>query len=160
VSADLSTLRFEMLDETHIPQIMEIEPKVNGSPWSEQAFKNELGHDYGYFRVALLDGKVCGYGGLWILVDEAHITTVAVSQEHQRLGIGWRIMVDLLEAAQERKAIAATLEVRAGNEAALKLYDKLGFDRVAIRPKYYPDNREDAVVMWLYDLEKWEPPTR
>lgn len=156
----MKTLRFETLTEEHIAPIVEIEARVQTCPWSDQAFRNELGHAFGYFRVAFLEGQIVGYGAIWMLVDEAHITTVAVSPDHQRHGIGWKIMLDLLEEAKDRGAIAATLEVRASNAAAIQLYEKLGFLRVAVRPKYYPDNREDAVVMWLYDLNEWEPPKR
>ena len=94
-----------------------------------------------------------------MVVDEAHITTIAVAPDRHRMGIGERLVVDLLLRARERGMVCSTLEVRAGNLAAIGLYEKLGYVRSAVRKRYYPDNHEDAVVMWLEGLESWEPPT-
>ena len=154
----LTTLRFEPIREDRIPLILEIERQVNTAAWSERSFRNELDHKHGIFLTAIEKGDVVGYGGVWLVVDEAHITTIAVEPAHQRLGIGQRLVIELLNAAREKGMTCATLEVRAGNEAAIQLYKKLGFEIAATRKGYYPDNKEDAVVMWLYDLSAWEPP--
>lgn len=154
----LTTLRFEPLQEAHIAPILAIESRTNGAPWSERSFRNELDHERGIFLVAIVGGEVIGYGGVWLVIDEAHVTTVAVAQEHQRQGIGERLMVELLKKSKERGMLCSTLEVRAGNGAAIALYEKLGYVVSARRKGYYPDNREDAIVMWLYDLPTWEPP--
>jgi ribosomal-protein-alanine N-acetyltransferase len=154
------TLRFVPIQEDHIPAILKIEHEANSAPWSERSFRNELDHPHGIFLVALVDGRVVGYGGVWLVIDEAHITTVAVAEEHRRQGIGWRIMVELLEKAKERGMACSTLEVRAGNPGAIELYRRLGYEVSATRKGYYPDNREDAVVMWMHDLQTWEPPRR
>ncbi|RYG26319.1 ribosomal-protein-alanine N-acetyltransferase [bacterium] len=148
-----ATLRFEPLREDHLPAILEIERQVNGSPWSEKSFRNEIDHPHGIFRVAIEGGQVVGYGGLWLVIDEAHVTNVAIAPTHQRQGIGRRLMVQLLEAAKSAGMICATLEVRAGNGPALHLYESLGFERTAVRRGYYPDNKEDAVVMWRHNLD-------
>jgi len=158
--SDLATLRFEALEVGHIPHLLKIEAQVNTAPWSERAFMNELVNSNAVFRVAFLNGQVVGYGGVWLLVDEAHITTVAVDPSHHRKGIGWKLVAELLYAAKEAGMDCSTLEVRAGNEAALRLYERFGFVREAVRKRYYPDNQEDAVVMWLYDLPEWEVPAR
>lgn len=155
----LKTLRFERLHEAHIPAILQIESQANGAPWSERSFRNELDHSHGVFLVAILDGSVVGYGGCWLVIDEAHITTVAVAEEHRRKGIGRRLMLEILELAKEKGMLASSLEVRAGNEAAITMYERLGYLAVSRRKGYYPDNREDAIVMWLHDLDQWEPPT-
>lgn len=147
------TLRFEPLQEGHLPAILEIERQVNGSPWSEKSFRNEIDHRHGIFRVALENGEVVGYGGLWLVIDEAHVTNVAIAPTHQRRGIGRRLMIQLLEGAKTAGMTCATLEVRAGNAPALSLYEKLGFERSAVRRGYYPDNKEDAVVMWRHNLD-------
>jgi [ribosomal protein S18]-alanine N-acetyltransferase len=154
----LTTLRFEPLREDHILAILAIEKTANTAPWSDKSFRNELDNPHGVFRVAIVDGEVVGYGGVWLVVDEAHVTTIAVAESHRRLGIGRRLMVELLKLSRERDMVCSTLEVRAGNEAAIHLYERLGYERTAIRKAYYPDNREDAVVMWLYELDRWEPP--
>lgn len=145
------SLRLVPLEAAHLPAIVEIEKRSNSSPWSERSFVNELDHPHGVFLVALDGDEVVGYGGVWVMIDEAHVTTVAVAPEHRRRGIGRRIVAALLEAAAERGTTCATLEVRASNGAAIGLYESLGFVRSAIRKRYYPDNREDAVVMWKHD---------
>ncbi len=154
----LKTLRFEQIQASHIPAILVIEKENNAAPWSERSFQNELDHPYGIFLVALLQGELVAYGGVWLVIDEAQITTVSVAPSHRREGIGQRLMVELLEKAKLAGMVCSTLEVRAGNEAAIKLYEKLGFNVVATRKGYYPDNKEDAVVMWMYNLDTWEPP--
>lgn len=148
-----ATLRFEGLHEAQLPAILEIENVVNGSPWSERSFRNEIDHPHGLFRVALEDGVVVGYGGVWLVIDEAHVTNVAVAPAFQRQGIGRRLMIELLRAARDKGMSCATLEVRAGNAPALHLYEALGFERTAVRRGYYPDNKEDAVVMWRHRLD-------
>lgn len=155
--APLKTLRFEPLTEAHIPRVAEIEQVSNGAPWSEKSFRNELTSPQSVFRVAIESGKVVGYAGLWLIIDEAHITTVAVDPEMRRKGIGHQAVIEILKLAQQAGMLCATLEVRAGNEAAITLYERLGFERVAVRKGYYPDNKEDAIVMWLYNLKSWTP---
>jgi ribosomal-protein-alanine N-acetyltransferase len=118
-----------------------------------------LSHKQGRFLVADLEGKVVGYAGMWLLIDEVHITTVAVAPEYRRQGIAWRLMVVLLEEAKELGATCSTLEVRAGNTGAITMYERLGYVSAAKRKSYYPDNAEDAVVMWLHGLHEWEPPS-
>ena len=152
------TLRFEALRADHIPKILEIETKTNGAPWSERAFQNELTHQDRIFLVAIVGGEVVGYGGVWLIIDEAHVTTLAIAESARRQGIGELLMIDLLNKSKEAGMVCSTLEVRAGNEAAIHLYEKLGYTIAAKRKGYYPDNKEDAAVMWLYDLEKWQPP--
>ncbi len=147
----LKTLRFEPLGESRLPEVLEIEARSHRSPWSEASFRMELGHPAGIFLLAILDGGVAGYGGCWVLVDEAHITNVVVAEERRRQGIGLRLMKEILHRAAERGAVCATLEVRAGNQAAIALYEGMGFLSAGLRKGYYPD-KEDAVIMWLHDL--------
>lgn len=152
----LATLRFEKLTESHIPSILAIEARTNNAPWSERSFRNELDHSHGIFLTAILNGEVIGYGAIWLVIDEAHVTTIAVTEEHHRKGIGERLMRDLLSRAKEAGMVCSTLEVRASNSPAIRLYEKLGFVVTARRKQYYPDNKEDAIVMWQYDLTNWE----
>lgn len=154
---NLKTMRFEPLDEGKIPAILEIERVSNPSPWSERSFRNELDNPQSVFRTVHVDGKLVGYGGLWTVVDEAHITTVAIAPEARQHGLGKRLMNELLGEAKGRGMASATLEVRASNAAARALYERLGFEEAAVRKGYYPDNREDAIVMWLYNLGDWTP---
>ncbi len=154
----LKTLRFEPIQENHIPAILDIERVTNGAPWSERSFRNELDHVHGIFLTAFQDGQVIGFGGIWCVIDEAHITTVAIREDCRRQGIGEKLMVELLSRAKTKGMTCSTLEVRASNDAAVKLYEKIGFIETARRKGYYPDNREDAVVMWMHNLQTWDPP--
>ena len=154
----MKTLRFEPIQVGHIPAILEIEKVSNSAPWSEKSFHNEIDHKYGIFLVGLLQGEVIAYGGVWLVVDEAHVTTIAVAPEHRKQGVGKRLMIELLAKSKAAGMVCSTLEVRASNEPAIKMYENFGYNIAATRKGYYPDNKEDAVVMWLYDLDKWEPP--
>lgn len=145
-------MEFVPLSLELIPAILEIEKTSQGAPWSEKSFTNELKNPHSYFLVALERQNVIGYGGVWLIQDEAHVTTITVSQDHRRKGIGKQLMHELIKGSMERKANCMTLEVRVSNEPAIRLYDSLGFARAAVRKNYYPDNQEDAYIMWLYDL--------
>lgn len=146
-------LRFEQFTESHLARVVEIERLSHSSPWSEASFRNEFDAPQSVFIVAIADGQVIGYGGAWVLIDEAHITNVAVHPEYRGRSIGRKLMVEVLARAKERGAECATLEVRASNDPAIKLYESMGFVTAAARKAYYPDNKEDALVMWLHDLE-------
>jgi [ribosomal protein S18]-alanine N-acetyltransferase len=154
----LRGIRFEPLQEAHILPILEIEKVTNTAPWSERSFRNEITNPHAIFLTAIHNGKVVGYGGVWMVVDEAHVTTVAIEESLRGQGAGKRLMVELLKRAKDKGMTCSTLEVRASNEPAIKLYEKLGYDSTARRKAYYPDNKEDAVVMWLHNLQSWEPP--
>jgi ribosomal-protein-alanine N-acetyltransferase len=156
-TVDLRSLRYEPLKESHFPRILEIEKDSNTAPWSEKSFKNELSNPQSVFIVAFLGSKIAGFGGLWLCVDEAHITTIAIAPEFRRNGLGKALMVQLLNRAQDKGMTCSTLEVRAGNEAAINLYKQLGYVDTARRRGYYPDNHEDALVMWMHDLQSWTP---
>ncbi len=160
MARSLKTLRLEPIQETHLPVMLEIEKLSNSSPWSERSFRNEIDHPHGVMLAAVLDGEVVGYGGGWLVVDEIHITNVAVHPEARGLGIARRLMIELLTRAQQAGMSCSTLEVRVGNAVAIGLYESLGYRVTSRRKEYYPDNKEDAVVMWLYDLGSWEPVSR
>jgi ribosomal-protein-alanine N-acetyltransferase len=130
---DLKTLRFVDLEEQYIPAILEIEQEANSAPWSERSFRGELDNPDRIFVVVLSGGKVVGYGGIWLIIDEAHVTTVAVKSDMRRMGIGRKIMIELLGRAKDANMLCSTLECRASNEAAVRLYEELGYQRTALR---------------------------
>jgi ribosomal-protein-alanine N-acetyltransferase len=99
---------------------------------------------------------VVGYGGLWLMVDEAHVTSVAVHPFCRGRGLGELLMLSLMDVAMRMGARFVTLEVRVSNTVARALYEKLGFHEAGIRPRYYTDNNEDAVVMWSEELRSAE----
>lgn len=133
-------------------EVIDLERESHSSPWSRAAFEAELAHPHGRFLVARLDGQLVAYGALWLLIDEAHIINLAVSKRVRRQGIGLKLMKELLGAAKDAGILCATLEVRAGNVAAISLYESMGFQKTTVRKRYYPDDNEDAIVMWCHDL--------
>jgi ribosomal-protein-alanine N-acetyltransferase len=100
--------------------------------------------------------QVVGFGGMWILYDEAHVTTIGVAPTHRGKGLGELLLVDLFEHAWQRNAEWLTLEVRVSNESAQSLYHKYGFSRQGLRRRYYSDNGEDAYIMWSPSLHSAE----
>lgn len=149
----LGSLTLEAMQEEHIPAILEIERRCYSAPWSEEAFLSELRNRAAVYLVAQLEGQLVGFGGMWLVVEEAHITTLAVDPPFRGLGIGERLLNALLSIAVERGMERATLEVRVGNLVAQNLYRKYGFQAVAVRKQYYANNKEDALVMWLEGLQ-------
>jgi ribosomal-protein-alanine N-acetyltransferase len=122
-------------------------------PWTEGVFNDELSAENRTYLVAE-DGVVCGFGGVMLVGDEAHITNLLVAAEHRGQGIGRRLMIGLIEAAIEEGARHLTLEVRSENEAARFLYSGLGLAPVGLRPGYYDD--DDALIMWAHDIDSAE----
>ncbi len=149
----LPQLAIEPMRAEDIPEIMRIERMCFVTPWHENAFYNELHHQPACYLVAKVNERVAGYGGMWVIMDEAHITTLAVHPDYRRHHIGERLLLALLEVAIARRARKATLEVRISNIAAQNLYTKYGFRTVAIRKGYYADTREDALIMWAGDMQ-------
>jgi ribosomal-protein-alanine N-acetyltransferase len=131
-----------------LPAVHAIERASFSVPWPDDAYRNELlTNRLASYVVARAGDEVVGFGGLWVMVDEAHITTFAVDPRWRRRGIGEWLLHALLDRAVARQAREATLEVRLSNMPARRLYEKYGFRPVGIRPRYYSDNGEDALIM-------------
>jgi ribosomal-protein-alanine N-acetyltransferase len=136
-----------------IKEVMEIETDVYNSPWNRVSFVNELRHNkYASYFVYEVEQEIVAYGGIWNVLDEAHITNIAVKKAHQKKGIGQKMLSYLETKAFGKGANGMTLEVRASNEAAIALYEKCGYKSWGVRPKYYTDNNEDAIIMWKMNL--------
>lgn len=134
----------------HVVPVAAIEAASFPVPWSLNAFVQEiLQNSMAEYLVALRNGEVAGYAGAWLILDEAHVTNVAVRPDLRRLGIGRRLMEKLVERVFFLGARKMTLEVRASNLEALTLYESLGFCTKGVRRRYYEDTGEDALVMWL-----------
>lgn len=132
-----------------IDEVLNIEKLCFSTPWSREAFKAEVeGNHCARYVVAELDGRVIGYGGMWIILDEAHITNLAVHPDYRGRGVGEALMKGLINTASRLKVDGMTLEVRVSNHIAQNLYKKLGFVSVGVRKAYYSDNGEDALIMW------------
>lgn len=144
------TPSYRYMNLMDLDDIMEVERLSFTLPWSREAFYRELtDNPYAYYIVADIDGKAIGYGGVWIVVDEAHITNIAVRPEYRGKKIGETLLKQLQNLAREKGAKTMTLEVRVSNHVAQNLYRKLGFKNGGIRKGYYTDNFEDALVMWV-----------
>jgi len=131
-----------------LAQVHRIERASFSVPWPDAAYQSELqGNRLASYLVARADEGLVGYGGIWLMVDEAHITTFAVDPAWRRQRVGETLLMALLDLAIARHAREATLEVRLSNLAARRLYEKYGFRPVGVRPRYYSDNGEDALIM-------------
>ncbi len=136
-----------------LDEVIAIERKVFSAPWSRSLYRDELAiTDTRRYLVASEHRRVVGYVGLMMILDEAHVTTIAVDSAHQGRGIGKLLLYRVLLDAIALGATCATLEVRVSNTAAQALYHQFGFVPAGIRKNYYADVNEDGLVMWAYGL--------
>ena len=133
-----------------IPAVVEIEQEAFATPWTQEIFVHEMtGNDYAHYIVAVEDDEVIGHCGMWVVLDECHITNVAVRKHMRGHGIGEALMRKAIELCKANDVRLMTLEVRVSNHTAQNLYRKLGFQDGGIRKNYYTDDHEDALVMWV-----------
>lgn len=145
-----TTINFRPLAAADIPAIVKLEAESFYDAWNENMLQNELGNELTTYIVMEVAGKLMGYAGFWLVAGEAQITRVAIWDEERGQGYGTRLTAALVNKAWELGAEAITLEVRESNMAAQKAYLTCGFASEGIRPNYYEDNHENAVIMWLY----------
>jgi ribosomal-protein-alanine N-acetyltransferase len=146
------TISIEPMRHTDLDAVVRIDRRCFPSPWLPTSYLTELSNRAACYLVARIGQDIVGYAGLWVIMDEAHITTLAVDPEQQRRKIGERMLLALLDEAILRGASHVTLEVRESNRAAQRLYCKYGFHNAAIRKSYYTDNGENALVMWCEEI--------
>ncbi len=143
-------MTFRLMTEDDIDEVLVLERRSFTLPWSREAFYNELNHNqYALYIVLEDEGKIVGYCGAWLVIDEAHITNIAILPEYRGRRLGEGLLRKMMDIAIERGAKVMTLEVRVSNIIAQSLYEKLGFQKGGIRKRYYTDNGEDALVMWV-----------
>ena len=141
-----------------LAQVMQIERESFSVPWEEAAFVQEIEQNACARYIALReDGDVLAYAGMWFLMDEAHVTNVAVREGARGRGLGEEIMRALMQLAADCGMRWMSLECRRSNLVAQNLYHKLGFVDVGYRKRYYEDNQEDALVMALLSLPEGNP---
>ena len=144
--ADLVIRRGE---EKDILAIEELEKQCFATPWSYESLKYDIvENNRALYLVAEIEGEIVGYVGIWKIVDEGHITNVAVSPAYRRKHIASALLETLFRVTERAGVVQHTLEVRAGNEGAIKLYEGFGFKEAGLRKGYYEDNGEDAIIMW------------
>lgn len=140
--------RFMTVDD--IDGVMKVETSAFTVPWKREAFYNELVHNQFAKYIVMTDNdQVIGYCGMWLILDEAHITNIAVLPEYRGRKLGEALLMQSKLLAMQHQAATMTLEVRVSNHVAQNLYKKLGFKPGGIRKNYYTDNNEDALVMWV-----------
>lgn len=142
----------KMLPE-HIDGVMTVENLSFSIPWSRESFIDEVTvNTFARYFCAKLNDTVIGYAGMWKVFDEGHITNIAVHPEFRNTGIGSLLMEHMIKTAKSEGITSMTLEVRKGNSAAIRLYEKYNFSVQGLRKGYYADNREDALIMWKTDM--------
>ena len=137
----------EMLPED-LDEVCRIEAENFSEPWSRNGFLDSMKEPGTCYLTVLAEGSVVGYCGMLQVLDEADITNVAVDGRYRSQGIGFAMLSRLMEYGKERGVAAFTLEVRQSNAAAIRLYEKLGFENCGIRKNFYAKPTENAVIMW------------
>ncbi len=148
----MTTITIDLMKLEDLDQVLEVEKASFSDPWTHQAFEMEVNgkNRFAYYLVARQGDEVVGYLGIWIILNEAHVTNIAIKPSHRKKGIAKELLNFFFNQARLRDVDAVTLEVRASNEPAQNLYRKLGFVEMGIRSKYYQNNNEDALIMWKF----------
>lgn len=139
----------DFMKEEDIDEILDISSLSFSISWSKNSYIQELTNPVARYLVAKIDNKVIGFIGTWIVLDESHITNIAVHPNHRKQGIASKLVEELLNYCKSQGCISYTLEVRSTNKAAKSLYEKYNFKQDGVRKGYYEDNKEDAIIMWL-----------
>lgn len=141
------------LKSEHIDSVFAINNLCFTIPWSRESIEKEIENNtLAKYVVAKKSGIVMGYAGMWRILDEGHITNIAVHPEYRGIGTGSLLLEALVEICKIEFITSMTLEVRKSNLIAQNLYKKYGFIEEGIRKEYYADNKEDALIMWKYDI--------
>ena len=143
----------DLMNKTDLPEVLDIERESFSSPWTEGMFTRELNSTHSVCLAARInvEGKsviVVAYIIFWLVADEVHLHNLAVKKEYRRQGLAFNLMEAMAEIAGKNEITDQTLEVRKSNAEAIKLYEKCGFVVKGIRPLYYTDTHEDALIMW------------
>ena len=140
-------IRIIKMDESHVSEVAALEKCCFSDPWSERSVASELTNPLSLWLVAVDEEKTVGYVGSQTVIDETDMMNIAVDSNYRRRGIAEMLVNALVDALRERGSRCLTLEVRASNEPAKRLYDKLGFQQVGLRKNYYRNPREDAHIL-------------
>jgi len=142
-------MKIRRMNFMDVDAVLKVENEAFTTPWSRAAFEAETSdNELAYYLVVDVGGVIAGYAGMWLIIDEAHVTNIALAAAYRGAGLGEQLVRALMELARERGAVSMTLEVRVSNVKAQALYTKLGFVSRGKRRNYYTDNREDALIMW------------
>lgn len=147
-------IKIQRMKKSDVDSVIEIEARAYGEHhWSKESFLNELSNDLArYYAAFNRDGNLIGYAGCWQILEEVHITNIAVSPDFRRHKVGEALLKRIIDDCYENKAKYITLEVRVSNTAAINLYEKYGFKSLGTRKGYYQNNNEDALIMWTENI--------
>ncbi|MDT8862397.1 ribosomal protein S18-alanine N-acetyltransferase [Alkalihalobacillus sp. MEB130] len=148
IEQEKETVRFMTVDDLDV--VLEVERDSFTTPWDPSIFLNELTtNQFANYLVYEVNGDIIGYCGLWIVMDEAQVTNVAIRSTYRGQGHGERLLRYVISFLKQMGVLKLSLEVRVSNYVAQNLYRKIGFVEGGIRKNYYADNLEDALVMWV-----------
>lgn len=147
-------MKISPMQKSQVDEVLKIEEQAYGEHhWSKDSFYGELSNNLAHYYSAFdLDNNLIGYAGAWQILDEAHITTIAVKPELKRRKIGEALLNRILEDCYKNEIKYITLEVRVSNAPAISLYEKYGFKSLGTRKGYYQNNNEDALIMWTENI--------
>ena len=138
-------MQIDRMIKEDAPYLAELDIKCFAVPWSEKSFREECENPHATYFVAKIDGKIVGYGGVWIVADEAQITNIAVHPDYRKKKIASEILEEILSLSQDAERII--LEVRESNVPAIGLYEKYGFEKAGIRKNFYHSPVENGITM-------------
>ncbi len=144
-----AALAFRRMREADLPRVMEIERAAFSHPWSEELVRRELGHDFSTVLLATAGegGPILGFAIVWTVHDELHVLNIATALEARRLGVARAVLEKVEGQGRAQGARVSMLEVRRSNAPAIALYRSMGYREVGVRPRYYAEDGEDALVM-------------
>ena len=152
---NLLPLKIQLLDLEHLNYLLELDKACFNGLWTVEGYRRELespnGHFLGMFSPD--SQRLLGMGCFWSILEEAHITILAIHPQYQSQGLGQALLYSLLKTSSDLGLERATLEVRVSNQSAISLYEKFDFKIAGRRPRYYKDNQEDALILWRSDLQ-------
>ena len=149
-TASKGMISFRLCEEKDLLSVMELDREAFFDPWNRDTWQGELQNKIAVWIVEELEGQIVGYAGIWVVAGEAQVMRVAVRKELRNQGLGLALTQALIQKAWEAGAEAITLGVRESNVSAQKVYERCGFVSEGVRPNYYEDTHEGAVIMWLY----------
>jgi len=149
--AGIAVMEIRPMTDGDIGSVIRLEEEIYSTPWPRQVFADELSQSGRRYLVVEGDGAIIGYGGLMVVMDEAHVTTLAVQPSRREARLGTRLMLALVDEALAADCRQLTLEVRLSNHPAQSLYRRFGMAPVGVRKNYYRD--EDALIMWAHDID-------
>ena len=154
MSTKIETIKIRKMTKEDIDCVVNLEEQIYGNHhWSKQSFLDEISNQLAkYYTLLNSDNEICAYAGCWQILEETHITNIAVSVNHRRKKYAEALLNHIIQECYKEKVKYITLEVRVSNTAAINLYTKYGFTSFGTRKGYYQDNNEDALIMWTKNI--------